>query len=89
MLILIMCGYDGDSYRLSNNLNLLEEKFQEAKESQLFHRVVLAETEVDQEIGFGAESQFFGGTVIREWDELSDDEDFIDPAGGRGLHSHI
>jgi hypothetical protein len=88
MLILIMCGYDGDSYRLSNNLDLLENKFQEAKESQLFHRIVLVDVELDQEIGFGAEGEFFGGTVIKDWDELSDD-DFIDPAGGRGLHSHI
>jgi hypothetical protein len=88
MLILIMCGYDGDSYRLSNNLDLLENKFQEAKESQLFHRIVLVDVELDQEIGFGAEGEFFGGKVIKDWDELSDD-DFIDPAGGRGLHSHI
>ena len=89
MLILIMCGYDGDSYRLSNNLDLLVSKFNEAKKSGFFHRVVLAEIEEDQEFGFGAEGQFFGGTVIRECDELSDDEDFIDPAGGSGLHSHI
>ena len=89
MLILIMCQYDGDTYQLSDNLEVLKKKFDREKESKFCSHLILAKVKLDVEFGFGTQGDFFAEEVIEEWDEMSDDDDFVDPAGGSGLHSHI
>jgi len=69
MLILIMCDPDGDTYRLSNNMTLMKEKFAEASRSEYYDRVVLAEVDTDATFGFGAQGEFFGGEVISDTDD--------------------
>lgn len=69
MLILIMCDPDGDTYRLSNNMALMKEKFAEASRSEYYHHVVLAEVDTDATFGFGAYGEFFGGEVILDTDD--------------------
>ena len=77
MLILIMCHPDGDSYRLSNNLDVLKAKFDEEKQNGRlgddFTRLVIAEIEPDTDFGFGAWGDFYGGEVIEEF-EGNDEE---------------
>lgn len=91
MFVLIMMDSDQTGFRLSSNLELMKKKFEEAKQEELYDRITLAEVEEDAEIGFGVCGDFYGGEVIRDWNFSyeDDDDDFIDPAGGRGLHSHI
>ena len=67
ILILIMCDADGNSYRVGNDLAKMKQRFQEVKDDGLFDRVVLAEVELDKEIGFGAYGDFYGGDVIEEF----------------------
>lgn len=69
MLILIMCDPDGDTYRLSNNMTLMKEKFAEASRSEYYDRVVLAEVDTDATFGFGTQGEFFGGEVISDTDD--------------------
>jgi hypothetical protein len=73
MLILIMSHPDGDTYQLSDNLNVLEKKFEKLKEERFYSRLVLADVKSDVAFGFGSQGEFFGGEVILEWDE-NDDE---------------
>jgi hypothetical protein len=77
MLVLIMCHPDGDSYRLSNDLDVLKAKFDYEKENGRlgddFTRLVLADVEPDTDFGFGAWGDFYGGDVIEEF-EGNDDE---------------
>jgi hypothetical protein len=75
MLILIMCNYDGDTYRLSDNLEVLKKKFDREKESKFCSRLILAKVKPDVEFGFGSQGDFFAEEVIEEWDE--NDEDLI------------
>jgi hypothetical protein len=75
MLILIMCNYDGDTYQLSDNLEVLKKKFDREKESKFCSRLILAKVKPDVEFGFGSQGDFFAEEVIEEWDE--NDEDLI------------
>lgn len=67
ILVLIMLDSDGSSYRVGNDLAKMKQRFQEVKDDGLFDRVVLAEVELDKEIGFGAYGDFYGGDVIEEF----------------------
>ena len=69
MLILIMCTPDGDTYQLSDNLELLKKKFEKEKDNMFCNRLVLAKVKPDVEFGFGSGGDFFGEEVIQEWDE--------------------
>jgi len=69
MLILIMCNYDGDTYQLSDNLEVLKKKFDREKESKFCSRLILAKVKQDVEFGFGSQGDFFAEEVIEEWDE--------------------
>jgi hypothetical protein len=100
MYILIMGNPDGDTYQLSDNVEVLKKKFEKEKEGGFNSHLIIAKVKPDVEFGFGSQGQFFADEVIQEWDEMfddddedemfdDDDDDFIDPAGGRGLHSHI
>ena len=73
MLILIMCNYDGDTYQLSDNLEVLKKKFDREKESKFYNRLILAKVKPDVPFGFGSQGDFFADEVIDEWDE-NDDE---------------
>ena len=75
MLIFIMCNYDGDTYQLSDNLEVLKKKFDREKESKFCSRLILAKVKPDVEFGFGSQGDFFAEEVIEEWDE--NDEDLI------------
>jgi hypothetical protein len=75
MLILIMCNYDGDTYQLSDNLEVLKKKFDREKECKFCSRLILAKVKPDVEFGFGSQGDFFAEEVIEEWDE--NDEDLI------------
>jgi hypothetical protein len=70
-----MCNYDGDTYRLSDNLEVLKKKFDREKESKFCSRLILAKVKPDVEFGFGSQGDFFAEEVIEEWDE--NDEDLI------------
>jgi hypothetical protein len=77
MLILIMCNYDGDTYQLSDNLEVLKKKFDREKESKFCpNRLILAKVKQDVEFGFGSQGDFFAEEVIEEWDE-NDEDDLI------------
>ena len=76
MLILIMCNYDGDTYQLSDNLEVLKKKFDREKESKFCNRLILAKVKQDVEFGFGSQGDFFADEVIQEWDE-NDEDDLI------------
>lgn len=67
MFILIMADPDGDTYQLSSNRTVLENKFKELEEENLYSRLILADVEPDIDFGFGSEGEFFGGEVILEW----------------------
>lgn len=67
ILVLIMLDSDGSSYRVGKDLAKMKQRFQEVKDDGLFDRIVLAEVELDTEIGFGAYGDFFGGEVIEEF----------------------
>jgi hypothetical protein len=77
MYILIMCHVDGDRYQLSNKLDVLKARFEKEKEEgslgDLYTRLVIADVEPDTDFGFGAWGDFFGGEVILEFDENSDE----------------
>ena len=82
MLILILCSPDGDTYQLSDNLEVLKKKFDLAKvatrekESEFYRRLILAKVKQDIEFGFGSRGDFFAEEVIEEWDE-NDEDDFL------------
>ena len=70
-----MCNYDGDTYQLSDNLEVLKKKFDREKECKFCSRLILAKVKPDVEFGFGSQGDFFAEEVIEEWDE--NDEDLI------------
>ena len=69
MLILIMCTPDGDTYQLSDNLELLKKKFEKEKDNMFCNRLVLAKVKQDVAFGFGSQGDFFADEVIAEWYE--------------------
>jgi hypothetical protein len=69
MLILIMCNPDGDTYQLSDNLEVLKKKFEKEKDNMFCNHLVLAKVKQDVEFGFGSQGDFFADEVIEEWDE--------------------
>jgi hypothetical protein len=60
---------DGDTYQLSNNRIVLENKFKELQGERYHSQLILADVEPDTNFGFGSQGEFFGGEVILEWDE--------------------
>jgi len=69
MLILIMCNPDGDTYQLSDNLEVLKKKFEKEKDNMFCNHLVLAKVKQDVEFGFGSQGDFFADEVIEDWDE--------------------
>jgi len=69
MLILIMCTPDGDTYQLSDNLEVLKKKFEKEKGNMFCSRLVLAKVKQDVAFGFGSQGDFFADEVIAEWYE--------------------
>ena len=67
ILILIMQSEDGDSYRIGKDLDKMKQRFDEAVDTGFFRGVVLALVEENQEFGFGAYGDFFGGEVLDEY----------------------
>jgi|APGre2960657444_1045066.scaffolds.fasta_scaffold215567_2 hypothetical protein len=72
MLILIMGSSDGDTYQLSDNLEVLKKKFDREKESEFCSRLILAKVKQDIEFGFGSRGDFFAEEVIEEWNSIQD-----------------
>lgn len=73
MLILIMSHPDGDTYQLSDNLDVLKKKFEKLKEERFYSRLVLADVKLDVAFGFGSQGEFFGNETILEWNEYGDE----------------
>ena len=69
ILILIMQSEDGDSYRIGKDLDKMKQRFDEAVDTGFFRGVVLALVEENQEFGFGAYGDFFGGEVLDEYND--------------------
>lgn len=67
ILILVMGSEDGDSYHVGKDLDKMKERFNEAVDTGFFRSVVLALVEEDQDFGFGAYGDFFGGEVLEEY----------------------
>ena len=75
MLILIMCTPDGDTYQLSDNLEVLKKKFEKEKDNMFCSHLVLARVKPDVTFGFGSRGDFFADEVIQEWNEWGDEND--------------
>lgn len=69
ILILIMQSEDGDSYRIGKDLDKMKQRFDEAVDTGFFRGVVLALVEENQEFGFGAYGDLFGGEVLDEYND--------------------
>jgi hypothetical protein len=67
-----MGSSDGDTYQLSDNLEVLKKKFDREKESEFCSRVILAKVKQDIEFGFGSRGDFFAEEVIEEWNSIQD-----------------
>jgi len=74
MYILINCSFDGDQYKLVQNLEEGKNAFKESIDTGFFHNIYLLEVEVDNDFGFGSRGDVFGAKVIEEW--ISEEEDF-------------
>jgi hypothetical protein len=75
LFALIMCSPDGNNHCISNNLESLKTKFAEEKSSESYSSLTLAKIEMDQDFGFGAWSDFYGGEIIEEWDSEAYEDD--------------
>lgn len=75
ILVIIMVEEDGTSFRFGSNLELMNSKFEEAKDQELYDRVTLVEVEKDSEIGFGVDGDFYGGEVIDDWIFYGEDDE--------------
>lgn len=63
--LLICCTFDGDSYKLFDNLEEATAAFEEEKESSWNNIIVLCSPKPGDSFGFGYE--FYGCEVIEEW----------------------
>ncbi len=76
MYILINCSFDGDQYKLVQNLEEGKKAFKESIDTEFFHKIYLLEVEVGKEFGFGSRGDVFGANVIEEWENEEDEEEF-------------
>jgi hypothetical protein len=68
-----MCTPDGDTYQLSDNLELLKKKFEKEKNNMFCNRLVLAKAKQDVAFGFCSQGDFFAEEIIQEWEENNDE----------------
>ena len=64
-----MCNYDGDTYQLSDNLEVLKKKFEKEKNNMFCNRLILAKVKLNVAFGIGSQGDFFADEVIQEWNE--------------------
>jgi len=65
--LLISCTFDGDSYKLFNNIQEAKDSFDEECADECNNIVVLCAPKPGESFGFGPHG-FWGGDVIFEWE---------------------